>query len=120
MSGTVLFPSINGAVSEPESAHYSASKAAISSLARSLAVGLADQRIAVNAVAVGRVQTPMTADFVEGATSEGLRRLNPLARLGDAYEIASVVVYLATEAPTFLTGSTLFVDGGQTAAAPLP
>ncbi len=116
----VLFASINGAISEPESAHYSASKAAISSLARSLAVDLAADQIAVNAIAPGWVRTPMTEGFFEGAAPDAVSRLNPLGRMADASEIAGVIVYLATDAPTFLTGSTLFVDGGQTAAAVLP
>ncbi|MDQ6816252.1 MAG: SDR family oxidoreductase, partial [Actinomycetota bacterium] len=101
-------------------AHYSASKAAISSLARSLAVDLASHGIVVNAVAPGWVHTPMTAAYVEGAAPQTLRRLNPLARVGDPSEIATVIVFLVAEAPTFLTGATVFVDGGETAAAPVP
>jgi 3-oxoacyl-[acyl-carrier protein] reductase len=116
----ILFSSINGAISEPQSAPYSASKAAISSLARSFAVDLGDQGVAVNAVAPGWVHTPMTAGFLEEATPDDLRRLNPLGRLGRPEEIASVVLYLATDAPLFLTGTTLFIDGGQTAAAVMP
>jgi NAD(P)-dependent dehydrogenase (short-subunit alcohol dehydrogenase family) len=116
----VLVSSINGAVSEPETAHYSAAKAAINSLARSLAVDFASHRIAVNAVSPGWVDTPMIAEFVAEATPEDLGRINPLARLGRPEELAGVITYLATEAPEFLTGSTLFVDGGQTAIAPVP
>jgi NAD(P)-dependent dehydrogenase (short-subunit alcohol dehydrogenase family) len=116
----ILFSSINGAISEPQSAAYSAGKAAISSLARTFAVDLGDQNIAVNAVAPGWVDTPMTAGFLVQATPETLQRLNPLGRLGRPEEIASVVLYLATEAPLFLTGTTLFVDGGQTAVASVP
>jgi NAD(P)-dependent dehydrogenase (short-subunit alcohol dehydrogenase family) len=116
----ILFSSINGTVSEPESAHYSAAKAAINSVARSLAVDFAADGIAVNAVSPGWVDTPMIAEFVEEATPEDLGRINPLRRLGRPEELAGVVAYLATDAPTFLTGSTLFVDGGQTAIAPMP
>lgn len=116
----VLISSINGAVSEPETAHYSAAKAAINSLARSMAVDLAPHRIPVNAVSPGWVDTPMIADFVADATADDLARINPLARLGQPDELASVIAYLATDAPEFLTGSTLFVDGGQTAIAPVP
>lgn len=119
--GRIIFiSSINGAVSEPETAHYSAAKAAINSLARSLAVDLAAHKIPVNAVSPGWVDTPMIAEFVEEATPEDLGRINPLARLGRPHELAGVIAYLATEAPEFLTGSTLYVDGGQTAIAPVP
>ncbi len=116
----ILVSSINGAVSEPETAHYSAAKAAIISVAKSMAVDLSDHGIAVTAVAPGWVDTPMVAEFVEQATPEDLRRINPLARLGRPEELAGFVTYVATEAPAFLTGSTLFVDGGQTAVAPMP
>lgn len=116
----ILISSINGAVSEPETAHYSAAKAAIISVARSMAVDLAEHGIAVTAVAPGWVDTPMIAEFVEAATPEDLRRINPLARLGRPEELAGFIAYLATDAPDFLTGSTLFVDGGQTAIAPMP
>jgi NAD(P)-dependent dehydrogenase (short-subunit alcohol dehydrogenase family) len=116
----VLFSSINGAVSEPESAHYSAAKAALMSLARSMAVDLAGHGISVNAVAPGWINTPMTEDFLVESTPEMLARVNPLARVGEAAEIGNFVGYLATEAPSYLTGATLFIDGGQTAAAPMP
>lgn len=116
----ILISSINGAVSEPETAHYSAAKAAINSLARSMAVDLAGDGIAVNALSPGWIDTPMIAEFVAEATKEDLARINPLARLGRPEEIAGVITYLATDAPDFLTGSTLFVDGGQTAIAPVP
>ncbi|MBS1676550.1 MAG: SDR family oxidoreductase [Actinobacteria bacterium] len=116
----VLFSSINGRVSEPETAHYSAAKAAVMSLARSMAVDLAGTGIAVNAIAPGWVDTPMIAEFVAEATEEDLGRVNPLRRLGRSEELANFVVYLANEAPEFLTGSSLFMDGGQTAIAPVP
>ena len=74
----------------------------------------------MNAVAPGWIHTAMTAEFLAHATDDDLRRLNPLGRLGLPEEIANVVVYLATGAPAFLTGTTLFVDGGQTAAAVMP
>jgi NAD(P)-dependent dehydrogenase (short-subunit alcohol dehydrogenase family) len=116
----VLISSINGAVSEPESTHYSAAKAAIISVAKSMAVDLAGDEIAVNAVAPGWTNTPMVEEFVETATEDDLRRINPMARLGKPEEIAGLITYLAADAPGFLTGSTLFIDGGQTAVAPLP
>ncbi len=116
----VLVSSINGQVSEPETTHYSAAKAAIMSVARSMAVDLSAHGIAVNAVAPGWVDTPMIAEFVAEATPEDLKRINPLARLGRPEELAGFITYLATDAPMFLTGSTLFVDGAQTAVAPVP
>jgi 3-oxoacyl-[acyl-carrier protein] reductase len=115
----ILISSINSPLSEPESTHYSAAKAAVSSLARSIAVDLADRGIQANAVAPGWVHTAMVDDFVQQASPESLRRLNVLGRVGLPDEVANVIEYLALDAPTYLTGTTVFVDGGQTAMAPL-
>jgi NAD(P)-dependent dehydrogenase (short-subunit alcohol dehydrogenase family) len=116
----VLLSSVNGFHSEPASAAYSAAKAAIISLARSFAVDLAGDGITVNAVAPGWIDTPMTTEFLTTTTAEQLRRVNPLGRAGRADEIAGVIRYLIVDAPDFLTGATLVVDGGQTAMAPMP
>lgn len=115
----VLISSINSPNSEPESAHYSAAKAAVSSLARSMAVDLAKHNITVNAVAPGWVATDMVGDFVENATPESLKQLNILARVGEPDELGNVIEYLVLDAPEYLDGATIFVDGGQTAMAPL-
>jgi NAD(P)-dependent dehydrogenase (short-subunit alcohol dehydrogenase family) len=115
----ILISSINSPLSEPESTHYSAAKAAVSSLVRSIAVDLADRGIQANAVAPGWVHTAMVDDFVKQASAESLRRLNVLGRVGLPDEVANVIEYLALDAPTYLTGTTIFVDGGQTAMAPL-
>jgi NAD(P)-dependent dehydrogenase (short-subunit alcohol dehydrogenase family) len=116
----VLTSSINGPLSEPESAHYSAAKAGISSLARSMAVDLSQFGIRTNAVAPGWVHTPMADEFVRNASPESLQRINILGRVGQPDEIANVIEYLVVDAPDYLTGATIFVDGGQTAMAPLP
>jgi NAD(P)-dependent dehydrogenase (short-subunit alcohol dehydrogenase family) len=116
----VLFSSINGFHSEPDSIHYSAAKAAIMSVAKSFAVDLAGTGVITNAVAPGWVYTPMTAEFVDETTYEQLKKVNTLGRAGRPEEIASVVRYLVCDAPEFLVGTTIFVDGGQTALAPMP
>ena len=115
----VLVSSINAPLSEPESAHYSAAKAGVSSLARSLAVDLARHHIQANAVAPGWVRTAMVAEFVQNADPEALARLNINGRVGEPDEIANVIEYLLIDAPDYLNGATIFVDGGQTAMAPL-
>ena len=115
----ILISSINSPLSEPESTHYSAAKAAVSSLARSIAVDMADRGIVANAVAPGWVHTAMVDDFVQQASPESLQRLNVLGRVGQPDEVANVIEYLALDAPTYVTGTTVFVDGGQTAMAPL-
>lgn len=116
----VLVSSVNAQASVPAASHYSAAKAALHSLARSMAQELSSSGIAVNAVAPGWVRTPMTEAYLATSTAERLARLNPLARAGEADEIASLIRYLAVDAPPFLTGAALVVDGGQTAIAPMP
>ena len=116
----VLFSSINGFHSEPDSADYSAAKAAVASLAKSMAVDLGSSGVITNAIAPGWVATPMTQDFLDKSSPEILKRVNPLGRAGDPAEIADVVWFLIQDAPSFLIGTTLYVDGGQTVAAPMP
>ena len=116
----VLLSSVNGFHSEPGSIAYSAAKAAIISVARSLAVDLAPSGVQANAVAPGWVTTPMTQPHLRTTTAEQLRRVNPMGRAGTADEIAGLVGYLILDAPDFLTGATITVDGGQTALAPMP
>lgn len=116
----VLVSSVNGYQSEPDTSAYSAAKTAVISIVRSLAVELADTGVTANAVAPGWVNTPMTETDLAATTPARLRRLNPQARFGRPDEIAEVIRWLVIDAPPFLTGSTIIVDGGQTAQAPLP
>jgi NAD(P)-dependent dehydrogenase (short-subunit alcohol dehydrogenase family) len=115
----VLVSSVGAVLSEPDSAHYNAAKAAVSSLARSMAVDLASRGIQVNALVPGWVHTPMTDGFVQNATPETLKLLNPVARVGQPDELANVIEYLLLDAPDYLNGTAIIVDGGQTAMAPI-
>jgi NAD(P)-dependent dehydrogenase (short-subunit alcohol dehydrogenase family) len=116
----VLISSVNGVVSEPESAAYSAAKAGIISVARSIAMDLSDAGVSANALILGWTNTAMVEEFLETATSESLKTLNMLGRVADPGEIAGFIGYLATEAPAYLTGAAITIDGGQTALAPMP
>ena len=116
----VLISSINGVVSEPESAAYSAAKAAIISVARSISMDLSESGVSANALILGWTNTAMVEEFLETATPESLKTLNMLGRVAEPAEIAGFVGYLATEAPAYLTGAALTIDGGQTALAPMP
>jgi NAD(P)-dependent dehydrogenase (short-subunit alcohol dehydrogenase family) len=115
----VLISSVNERASEASSAPYSAAKAATSSLVRSMAVDLARRGIQANAVAPGAVATEMAAPFLDALEPGELDRANPLGRAADPDEIANVITYLALDAPDFLIGETIFVDGGQFAWNPL-
>lgn len=114
----VLIGSVSGFLSEPRSAHYAASKAGMHSLARSITVDLGERGVIANAVASGFVATPMTRGLTEHpdqAMVQGvLARLNPLRRAGRPEELGEVVRYLIADAPDYLAGATITVDGGQT------
>jgi NAD(P)-dependent dehydrogenase (short-subunit alcohol dehydrogenase family) len=112
--------SISGVVGLPGQAAYCASKGAVVNLTRQLAIDYADSGIRVNAVAPGAVDTPFLRRFVDAQEGpDGLVAAiaaeHPLARLASAEEIARVIVFLASDAASFVTGTVLMVDGGFTA-----
>ena len=114
----VHMASTSGQLSEAEFAHYNASKAAIISLTKSMAVELAPFGILVNAVAPGWVLTPLTEPYVGILTEESLGRVSPLKRVGQAAEVAAAVSFLCSPGATYITGTTVNVDGGLTAMHP--
>jgi meso-butanediol dehydrogenase / (S,S)-butanediol dehydrogenase / diacetyl reductase len=110
--------SVAAMVGLPKRAAYCASKGAVISLTRALAVDHVNDGIRVNAVCPGTVDTPWVRRLV-GEVGESLQDLTarqPLGRLGKAEEIAEAVAYLASDAASFVTGSVLVIDGGLTAA----
>lgn len=91
--------------------NYVASKAGIEGFTRSLAQELASRNITVNAVAPGFIGTDMTAALNEAQTAQMLERI-PLARMGDADEVAHAVSFLASAGAGYVTGATIPVNGG--------
>jgi len=115
----VIVASTNSLVAEPSMAAYNASKAAIASLAASMAIELAPHDIRVNAVAPGTIVSEITRPMIAaGHRFGGI----PLGRIGDAREVAWAVAFLASDESSYVTGTTLVVDGGQLAinGEPLP
>jgi 2-keto-3-deoxy-L-fuconate dehydrogenase len=99
-------------------AAYCASKGAVVALTRALAVDHVADGIRVNAVCPGTVDSPWVRRLVEdaGESLDDLRARQPMGRLGLPEEIADAVAYLASDAAAFVTGTTLVIDGGLTAA----
>ena len=95
---------------------YSASKGAVVSFTRSLALELANIPIRVNCVAPGDVLTPMTQAQIKksGESIESLSSVYPLQRIATPEEVAEAVYFLASEKSSFITGTILSVDGGLT------
>ena len=94
-------------------AAYSASKAAVASLTKSLAIEWARMGVNVNAIAPGVFRTPLNEGLLDGTVRgrEFLTR-TPMARFGNVEELAGAAVFLASEAASFVTGHILAVDGG--------
>ena len=94
-------------------AAYSASKAAVASLTKSLAIEWARMGVNVNAIAPGVFRTPLNEGLLDG-TARGREFLTrtPMARFGNVEELAGAAVFLASEAASFVTGHILAVDGG--------
>ncbi|MFI6940932.1 glucose 1-dehydrogenase [Streptomyces sp. NPDC050418] len=95
----------------PGHAAYGATKFALRGLTRSSALDLAPYRIRINSVHPGAIHTPMIAEATAGRDWSTV----PLGRVGQPADVAELVVFLASEASSYMTGTELTVDGGQTA-----
>ncbi|MCF3935228.1 SDR family oxidoreductase [Acuticoccus sp. M5D2P5] len=101
-------------------AAYCASKGAVASLTRAMAIDHVDDKIRVNAVAPGTIHSPYFDEILEKApdpagTLKGLQDRQLMKRLGTPEEIANAILYLAGDESSFCTGAILTVDGGMTA-----
>jgi 3-oxoacyl-[acyl-carrier protein] reductase len=106
--------SVSGLMGNPGQANYSASKAALIGMTRTVAKELASRKITVNCVAPGFIASEMTA-ALGPALEEEVKKRVPAKRLGTADEVADAVLFLAAPASGFITGQCLVVDGGLTA-----
>ncbi len=107
--------SILGLTATKQLAAYCASKAALVNLTRALALELAGDKIRVNALAPGYVETEINREYLAGPGGAALKKRIPLRRFGRPEDLAGAVLLLASDASGFMTGSVLVVDGGQSA-----
>jgi NAD(P)-dependent dehydrogenase (short-subunit alcohol dehydrogenase family) len=117
---TASFVAVMGAATSQIS--YSASKGGVLSLSRELGVQFARQGVRVNALCPGPVNTPLLTELFASDPEQAARRLVhiPMGRFAEAEEIASAVLFLASDESSFITASTFLVDGGISAAYVTP
>src|ERR671910_423891 len=110
--------SVGGVVALRNRAAYCASKGAVIALTRAVAVDHVADGVRVNAVCPGTVDTPWVRRLVEevGESVEALRARQLMGRLGTPQEVASAVLYLASNDAAFVTGTAFVIDGGLSAA----
>lgn len=109
-SGRIInISSVSGMMGNPGQANYSASKAGLIGLTKSVARELASRGVTCNAIAPGFIQTDMTENIGE---ENPLRTMIPLGRMGQPEDIAAAVSFLASDAAAYITGEVLRVDGG--------
>lgn len=118
VTGTVInMSSVNAVLTLPELLAYNVSKGALAQLTRNAAVALAPHGIRVNAIGPGTILTDLVRRSIY--TSEAARRRvmsrTPLGRAGEPEEIAAIAVFLASEDASYVTGQTLYADGGRLA-----
>jgi NAD(P)-dependent dehydrogenase (short-subunit alcohol dehydrogenase family) len=108
-------------VGVPEMAVYGASKGALRALTHGAAIELAPLGVRVNAVAPGMTETPLLTEWLEASDDPAARRATveervPLGKLATPEQVAAAILFLASDAAAHVTGATLPVDGGYTAA----
>lgn len=116
MPGVIInLSSVHEVIPWPHFADYAASKAAVGMLTKTLALEYADRGIRVNALAPGAMDTPINAKkFADPKEREAVERLVPLGYVGSPEDVAAAAAWLASGEARYVTGTTLFIDGGMT------
>ncbi|MEM6416119.1 MAG: SDR family oxidoreductase [Pseudomonadota bacterium] len=109
--------SVNGVIASPNHTAYGSSKGAVEQMTRAMAVELAPKGIRVNAVGPGATNTPMMDELLveDPSALDTVLMRTPMQRLAQPEEIASVISFLISNDASYVTGQTIFTDGGRTA-----
>jgi NAD(P)-dependent dehydrogenase (short-subunit alcohol dehydrogenase family) len=108
--------SINSVVAIPNQTGYCVSKGGLAQLNRVMALALAPHGIRVNAVGPGSIMTDILASTMKDPSAKNKILIRtPIGRVGEADEVASVVEFLLSDASSYVTGETIFCDGGRLA-----
>ena len=115
VAGTIVnISSVNAVFAMADQVAYSVSKGGINQLTKVTALSLAKYGIRVNAVGPGSIMTPMLEPLNEDPTAKNrILTRTPMGRIGDADEIAAIVSFLASNDASYITGQTLYADGGR-------
>ncbi|MEV7287678.1 SDR family oxidoreductase [Streptomyces sp. NPDC093252] len=114
-ASVIFVSSMSGRVGSPDDSAYCASKGAVELMVKALATELAPAGIRVNAVAPGNVHTPINAGLITPELEKEIVATTPAGRVGEVADISPAVVYLASDASSYVYGASLAVDGGFTA-----
>lgn len=104
--------SVSGLRGNPGQANYSAAKAGVLGLTKTLAKELSSRNVTCNAIIPGLIETDMTANLPPAVKDELLRAV-PLRRIGTAQDVANLAVFLASDLSSYITGEVIRVDGGM-------
>lgn len=115
--GSIIFmSSLNSILAIPNQVAYVTSKGGVQQLTKAAALGLAEHGIRVNAIGPGSIMTDLLKTVM--ANEEGRRRIlarTPMGRVGEPEEVASIALFLASDMASYITGQTIFPDGGRSA-----
>ena len=113
--GTIInMSSINAVLAIPHITPYIVSKGGVNQLTKVMAIALADKGIRVNGIGPGTISTDMAMQVLsDPAKMQSAMSRTPMGRVGDPGEIASVAVFLASEDSSYITGQTIYADGGR-------
>ena len=107
--------SVHESIPMPYSAPYSASKGGMEMLTKNIALEVAEKGIRINGIAPGSINTPMNKDIMEDPQKKKQEEEKiPMRRIGEPEEIAKVAFFLASTDASYITGTTVYVDGGLT------